>query len=387
MGRRSRRIARAEGVLLDLIEQAQSTRFRGDDLSPWELPIVVSCRRVLADTICQLPIVAMTGGIPRDPQPPIVIRPDPLEPAWLTKSRLVDNLTRHGRVWVLPTAWAADGWPNVAQVIDATRGSATFDADGRIVDISIAGARYDVGPGRGEALWLPYAVPFAGSEGQSPINDCWRAVEFLAALYEMAGTFWEAGFPSVALMIARRLEPDDAKALKAQLVNSWSRRHEPAVLDNGAQLQPVGTNAVESQLIESMNWANTEVARGFGVMPSIVNVQSGDSLTYSTTEGEFTKWRTIGLGPYLTRLEGLFTDLMWHGTTASVDTVDLLRPDLATQGQYFNLALGGQPWMTVDEARLYTAKLPPMSASDPARQPNAADRPAVRALPTRRHTA
>ena len=168
-----------------------------------------------------------------------------------------------------------------------------------------------------------------------------------------------------------------------QLLESFSRRHEPAVIDNGATLEPVGTNAVESQLVESMAWANAEIARGFGVMPSIVNVGGGDSLTYSTTEGEFTKWRAIGLGPYLTRIEGAFTDLMWHGTVAAFDTAELVRPDLATQGQYLNLATGGQPWLTPDEARLYTGKLPPMQDADPARQPNAADRPAVRSLPRR----
>src|SRR5207344_1721670 len=141
-------------------------------------------------------------------------------------------------------------------------------------------------------------------------------------------------------------------------------RHEPTVIDNGATIAPVGSNAVDSQLVESMSWANAEVARSFGVMPSIVNVAGGDSLTYSTTEGEFTKWRAIGLGAYLTRIEGAFTDLMWHGTVAEFDTVTLIRADLATQGNYFTQALAGQPWLTQDEVRLQVAKLPPMSEAD-----------------------
>jgi hypothetical protein len=36
---------------------------------------------------------------------------------------------------------------------------------------------------------------------------------------------------------------------------------------------------------------------------------------------------------------------------------------------YFNQALAGQPWLTVDEVRFITAKLPPMDAATPARQP------------------
>jgi hypothetical protein len=207
-------------------------------------------------------------------------------------------------------------------------------------------------------------------------------MEYLAALYDMAGSFWEAGFPSIALLIARRLDPDDAKKLKDQLLTSWGRRHEPTVIDNGATLAPVGTNAVDSQLVESMNWANSEVARAFGVMPSIVNVAGGDSLTYSTTEGEFIKWRAIGLGPYMTRMEAAFSDLLWFGTVAQLDTTNFVPTDLATQGVYFSQALGGQAWLTPDEVRFITAKLPPMQAADPPRQPAQlnADRP-LRSVP------
>jgi len=376
--------------LLELITDATNRAYNGGDLTPWELPIVVACRRALADTIAQLPLMAMTNGQPRATQPPIVVRPDPLEPAWLTKARIVDNMTKAGRVWLMPTAWAADGWPSSVAVIDGERGTASFDSAGRILDVMIGGEYFTVGPGPGQVIWLPYQVPMAGSIGEPPTRDCWRAMEYLAALYDMAGSFWEAGFPSVALMIARRLDPDDALKLKAQLRESWARRHEPTVIDNGATLAPVGSNAVDSQLVESMAWANAEIARSFGVMPSIVNVGGADSLTYSTTEGEFTKWRAIGLGPYLVRVEGAFTDLMWHGTVAMFDTNRLVMPDLATQGVYYTQALAGEPWLTVDEVRLKAHNLPPMDAADPARlhTPGANDRtpPAVRSLP-RRQTA
>ena len=190
-----------------ILRDVTATAYSPGDLTPWELPIVVACRRVLADTVAQLPLIAMTGGQPRDVQPPIVTRPDPLEPTWLTMSRIIDNLTRHGHVWLQPVAWAADGWPNACRVVDATSGSASFDETGRIVDVAIGGEYFTIGPGPGEVIWIPYSVPWAGSVGVSPINDCWRAVEYLTALYEMAGSFWEAGFPSIALMVARRLDP------------------------------------------------------------------------------------------------------------------------------------------------------------------------------------
>ena len=336
--------------MLELIAEAQQRRLSGEGMQPGELPIVVACRRLYADTILQLPLVAMRNRQPIADQPAIVRRPDPFEPRWLTMQRVADNLTGAGRVWLLPTAFDATGWPNAIRVHDAAQGAPMFDATtGELVEVSINGVRYRSGPEG--VVWLPYDVPARGHAGQGPLARCWRAVEYLCALFDMAGSFWEAGFPSLALNVLQRLSPDDTKKLKEQLLSSWSRRHEPAVLDNGAQLTAIGSSAVESQLVESIAAANAEVARAFGVMPSLVNVAGGDSLTYATTEGEFTKWKAIGLGPYLTRIEGAWTDLTPYGQITRFDTAELTRADLATRVAAYATALGGQPWILVDEVR------------------------------------
>lgn len=361
MGRRERQIARSEARVLELITAAQQARLSGAAMSPWDLPIVVACRRLLADTVAQLPIVSTRHRVPLATQPPICLRPDPNEPRWLTFSRIVDNLTGWGHVWIVPTAWDAAGWPVAARVHDAAQGAPVFDAiSGELVDVSIGGRRYPPGPDG--AIWLPYEVTHRGSVGVSPMARCWRAVEYLAALYAMAGSFWEAGFPSVAVQVGARLSPDDTSKLKSQVLSAWARRHEPAILDNGATLAPVGASAVESQLVESIAMANSEVARAFGVMPSLVNVGGGDSLTYSTTEGEFTKWLAVGLGPYLTRIEGAWTDMTPWGQTCRFDTAALTRADLATRVAAYATALGGAPWLTQDEVREREG-IPPMGTT------------------------
>jgi phage portal protein BeeE len=197
----------------------------------------------------------------------------------------------------------------------------------------------------------------------------------------MAGSFYEAGFPSVALMVATRLSPEDSVKLKDQLRSAWSRRHEPAVMDNGAQLQPVGSSAVEAQLVESMNSADQQIARAFGVLPSIVNVASAGSLTYSTTAQEFTEWKAVGLGPYLARIEGAYTDMTPYGTVARFDMSELTRADDASRAQYFSAALGGAPWLTVDEVRDRGEQLGPMTASSAPTREAYTDRSRYRAWP------
>lgn len=352
------------GQLEQVIARAVDTRLTGDDLTPYELPVVVAARDLVANTVAQLPLVTYRNGLPLAPQPSVTVRPDPFEPRWLTMHRFVNSLTRTGYVWLIPTAWDGAGWPLAAQVVDGSDAAGTFDPSGhRLTDVYWQGRRlapYD------EAIWCPWRVDHAGQLGTAPLTSCWRAVEYLAALWQMAGSFWEAGFPSMALVIEQALSATQRRETKTALLDSFRRRHEPAVVDRGGQLVPMGSNAVDSQLVESIETANVEVARVFGIVPSLVNVRSSDSLTYSTTEGELSRWLKLGLGQYLARIEGAFTDLRPAGQTVRADTSELLRTDLAARYAAYSTGLGR--WLTVAEVR-HAEALPPLSARDLAALP------------------
>lgn len=341
-----------------IIGDAIAMRARAAALSPWQLPIVAACRRLIADTVAQLPLIDTKDRQPWHTQPPIVTRPDPSEPRWQTLWRVVDNLTGHGYVWLLPTAWDAAGWPSALRVVDAPAGQPTWDEHGYLADVAVDGRRLTPGPDG--IIWLPYEVAARGSAGQPPMARCWQVAENLAALFQMAGSYWEAGAPSYSVSVNARLSPDDAKRLKSQLLTAWARSHEPAVLDNGATLSPVGSSAVEAQLVDSISMANAEIARTFGVMPSLVNVAAGDSLTYSTTESEARKWLAYGLGSYLSRIEGAWSDLLPYGHQARFDSDELTRTDFSQRANAYNTAIEGG-WMTPDEVRAREG-LPPRPA-------------------------
>ena len=83
MGRRAR--IRAQGRLESRLAEAVSRYMdtggvAGCGLSPWEIPTVVACRRVIADTVAQTPLYGVRNGQPLPRQPAIYTRPDPLEP-------------------------------------------------------------------------------------------------------------------------------------------------------------------------------------------------------------------------------------------------------------------------------------------------------------------
>ena len=105
-------------------------------------------------------------------------------------------------------------------------------------------------------------------------------------------------------------------------------------------------------------------------MPSLVNVAAGDSLTYATTEAEFSKWLKVGLGQYLTRIEAAFSDLTPYGTDVRFDTTELLRTDLVARWDAY--AVGVQNgWILPAKVREREG-FPPLPAGAgalPARHP------------------
>jgi len=370
VGRRAdrRRFAAAERAsgeqkINNLIADTIAARSGLPGITPWELPVTVACRNLLADTLAQLPLGTEKNRRASDP-PSVIVRPDPWEPSWLTTNRMVNNLTGPGYFWLWTTSRDATGRAASVRVLDANQATAEWDpVSGRMTGVWFDGNRHTPG----SVQWVPWHVPGPGNPGVSPLMQCWKAAEGLCALFDMMFSFWEAGFPSIAVMVNQALSATQSRELKDQVMSSWSRRHEPAVIDRDGRLETVGSSAVESQLCESIVSANQEIARAHLVMPSMVNVSSADGLTYSTTMAEFRKFLIVGLGGYMMRIEGGFSDLLPHGTMARFNVDELERADLYGRAQAYQLALAGEPWLTVDEVRDAERRDPmPASARPPA---------------------
>lgn len=351
-----------EARLLELIDEAKMRRLNGTSLTPWELPTVGACRRLIADTVAGLPVAQMKAGQATPTQPPWLSKPDPWEPARVTWQRSTNQLSRHGYYWLWVTARDAAGYPMAIRALDADQGAEVFDELGRLVEVWFNGDRHFVGGDwRSDLHWVPFDVPARGTAGEGPIAGCWRAVEYLAALTEMCGSFWEAGFPSVAIQIEQRLTKTQRDEMKQELRQTNGRRHEPWIVDRNGKLEPVSANAVESQLVESLGEADRQIARAFLVRPSLVNVAANDSLTYTTTAEEFRSWKVLGLSTYLKIHDDAISELLPYGVTAKHDSSSLDRQDPKTEAETNAIALGGQPWLGVEEVRADLGRTQPLT--------------------------
>lgn len=324
------------------------------------LPPVIACRTLIADTVAQLPLVAMRGGQPRVDQPPLLTQPDPQEPRWSTLHRIAMHLSGRGNAWLLILAWGADDRPMAVRALDPAEVAAELDELGAVTEVRWHDRRLQVGV---DVLHIPLiSSGAAGGLGRSPLDLARVSLDGLASLYGYASSYWSGGGnPSVLLKVPHRVSRDEAEAVRAQWLETHGGRRVPAVLWGGAEAEPFAASAEQAQLTQAHAQATAEIARLFRIPPSLVNAQAGDSLTYSTTAEQMRSWLATGLAPYLMRIEAAFSELLPRGTVARHDTAELLRADWRARVDGYAVALGGAPWLTVDEVRDQEGR-PPITA-------------------------
>jgi HK97 family phage portal protein len=331
------------------------------------LPAVVACRTLIADTMGQLRLVAVRDGQPLPAQPPVVRRPDPSEPTWLTFHKLGMALTGAGHAWVLVTAWDAADRPMATKVLDTAQVAPELNELGEVVAVTWVGRRFLV---PSEVVHIPNVVDH-DDVGRGPLQLCGQVFAQQVELYGFRGSYYsEGGVPSVKITVPHRLTTEQANAERDAYVLARYGRRVPAVVSGGTDIVPISATAAEAEMALAMDGAAAEVARVYRVMPSLINVATAGSLTYSTTAEHFRAWLITGLQAYLMRVEGAYSDLLPRGQSARFDTAELLRSDFGAQVAAYSTALAGQPWLTVDEVRAETGRLPmgapaPVPVTDP----------------------
>jgi phage portal protein BeeE len=111
-----------------------------------------------------------------------------------------------------------------------------------------------------------------------------------------------------------------------------------------------------------------DIARYFGVPTRIVNAPTGDSETYTSTEGANLDLVRFTLRNYIGAIEDAISDLLPGQRMMVMDTRTLVHPPLAALGQYYQLATAGKAWMTPEDVREEIG-LPPVENPDELNPP------------------
>lgn len=293
-------------------------------LDPYELPTVVAARTLCADTTAMMQLVGLVGTDRLDPLPAVLRRPDPSEPYRRTMERIVNGLTRHGRAWLHVDARGSNGYPLALHYVDDPRVSAQVDLNGRVTAATVDGSAVDIR----RLVHIPMRQD-RDPLGESPLEEIRLALEQLAEVHRYgAGYYTTAGVPPYSVVHPNRLTAEQAQQFADQWLLARAERR-PAVLSGGITLETYnGQSAADALLLDAIGYLDQVIARVLLIPPSLLNVQSAGSLTYSTVQGEFTRWLAVGLYPmFLSRIEAAFTDLLPRGQTAVFDTSNLTRMD------------------------------------------------------------
>ncbi len=344
--------------LLDEVVAARTT----GTIAVEAIPAVHSARTLIADTVAQLPLVAMRGGVALADQPAILTRPDPTEPAQSTMHRLVASLTRHGNALVEVTARAADGHALACRVLPWQDVAPTYGRSHRtVVAWRLHAEGRTLAPA--DVVHIPLTLD-PGPLGRSPLQACGEALADAATLYNYAASYYRAGgVPSLSLSVPGHLSDDQADRLLAGWIEA-RRKARPALLQGGVTLNTDQPSAADALLLDGLGWVVAEVGRAFGVPPSLINAPTEQSLTYATTVDERDRWLALSLQPtYLARIEGALSDLLPRGQSARFDVAEFLRPNFARRADAYETALRAG-WLTIDEVRSIEGR-PPLTTEVP----------------------
>ena len=179
--------------------------------------------------------------------------------------------------------------------------------------------------------------------GLDPIMNAKQSIGLgLSALKYGAEFFTNEGNMPGVIELSKPVQPE----VMRQTARGWrDRRREggrgmPGILPDGGQWKPTGINHEQAEFLATRKWTASEIAgQIFLVDPSDLGIPvEGASLTYGNLEQRNARRVQVTLLPWIIRLERLITSLLPRGQFAKLNVDGLLRGDVKTRWETYELA-------------------------------------------------
>ena len=330
------------------------------------VPGIYRAITLISDTIGQMPFHAYRNEEVVNPQPNILVKPNPMETRIDTISAMVASLIIYGNYFaVLGPDSPVTGYPDSIVPIGPERMNVTrrdgrnyytidaqeFDADQilHIKNFTLPGQHFGLGLLEAQRQGVGYAV----------------------ALQEYASRYFSGGGGPTGIIHSEvtDLTQEEADQLKLLWMSTYGgRNREPAVLNSTTKFERLSDNAKDSQLDESRQNALTDIANMVGVPASYVGAPNA-SRTYSNVTEENLQLIRYSLAPLAARVEQSFTELIPRGQYAKFEFEGLLRGDTRARYDSYQVALSNG-FLTIDEVRELEDRKPLSTPQDsPLQQP------------------
>lgn len=337
---------------------------RVDPKSSMRLIPVWACVQLISGSIGSLPLrVYRTDADGRKVETPkhstakLFASPNPC----MGGDELIEHVTLSLNLWGNAFVYKnkANGTVNELWPLDPSRVRVTRSKDGfplYVVD-------NDKGPFTSAEIIHFRGLSYDGLVGLSPIQQAYQGLGNYKAAERFQGRFWaNNATPGGILKHPNRLSPEAAQRLRAQwgAAHSGNNQSSTAILEEGMEYQPLSLPIADSRLLETISAGVLDCCRVWQVPASMLQTSiAGKSMTYSTTEHEYSHYTRFTLRRWMSRIEKTLqrdADLFsMNGLGAqmsvSFDTSDLTRGDNKTIAD-ISIALFKEGLISRDEARV-----------------------------------
>jgi HK97 family phage portal protein len=308
-------------------------------------------------TVGMLPRNVYRGTDLVDPQPSVIVQPDPDQTPMAYWAGQAESLVLYGNGINIITQTDRTGWPVTVKPVHPTLAAVRFTGNPMAPTIAawyVAGQLYDP-----SEIWhIKSHLGRAGWPlGRGLIDTNGDAIALGLALQTYGASYFQSGGMPTGVLKVHRPEVTQAQADEAK--SSWIAKYagapSVAVLNELTDFTPVAFKPVDSQMIESRQYDLINTALLFGIPPSKLGASVGGG-TYRNAEMEEVQARNDAVAPWTSLLEEAASlELVPRGQNVQWDLAAVLRTDTLSQYQAYNLALGGpgpaSQWLLIDEIR------------------------------------
>lgn len=318
--------------------------------APSSVPAVYRSGQMISDIVGSLHMEEVVGRVVNEQTPPLLANPDPEFTYLDTLSYITDCLIKRGNAFLMPMGRTRAGEITSIYVLNPDEVSVAWDHR----------RLYPVYSWRDQTLERNQQIfhirlnrGVDGLLGAGPIQSARIMLDGVQAEQQLQRRLaTDNGTPSGFLKVEKQITPAEADALKDKwMENHGDGRKRPAVLGGGTSFEALSFKPVDLEWIESRRFSVQEIARLFGLHGFFLLVDSGSSLTYSTTESLFRLFLTMTLRPtYLERIEQVFSRMLPSGSSARFNTDEILRADIEARYRAYRLGISAK-FITPNEAR------------------------------------
>ena len=190
---------------------------------------------------------------------------------------------------------------------------------------------------------------------QSVLSAALPALGFKAAMDKYASGAYSSGLLQ-QFVIKTRSKPSDIAQMKH--IKEWVKANHgglknsnfPLLIGKDDDIRPLTVTPRDGMLLELEEFRSIEIAKAFGVPNAMLNLDPKAGQGKTTAELVRLFLRT-SVAELLRRIEAELNAKLPLRGRAQFDTSGVLRADPQARAAAISTALGGQPWMTVNEAR------------------------------------